>query len=62
MLPIEVPVSAKAGASPMPAGQGECVVDHTAQTLGACPDCGSGQLVFEEGCKRCHVCGFSEWG
>ena len=62
MLPIEVPVSAKAGAGPMPAGQGEYVVDHTAQTLGACPDCGSGQLVFEEGCKRCYVCGFSECG
>ena len=62
MLPIEVPVSAKTGAGPMPAGQGEYVVDHTAQTLGACPDCGSGQLAFEEGCKRCYVCGFSECG
>ncbi|MCY4572420.1 MAG: vitamin B12-dependent ribonucleotide reductase [Gemmatimonadetes bacterium] len=62
MLPIEVPVSAKTGAGPMPAGQGQYVVDHTAQTLGACPDCGSGQLAFEEGCKRCYVCGFSECG
>ena len=58
MLPIEVPVAARAGA----AGQGEYVVDHTAQTLGACPDCGAGQLAFEEGCKRCYVCGFSECG
>ena len=46
----------------MAAGQGEYVVDHTAQTLGACPDCGAGQLVFEEGCKKCYVCGFSECG
>ena len=60
MLPIEVPVTAKAGAGV--AGQGEYVVDHTAQTLGACPDCGAGQLAFEEGCKRCYVCGFSECG
>ena len=60
MLPIEVPVTVKAAAGV--AGQGEYVVDHTAQTLGACPDCGSGQLVFEEGCKRCYVCGFSECG
>ena len=29
--------------------------------LGACPDCGS-QLAFIEGCAKCHVCGFSEWG
>ncbi len=29
--------------------------------LGACPDCGS-QLSFEEGCVKCHVCGFSECG
>ena len=60
MLPIEVPVAARAGAGA--AGQGEYVVDHTAQTLGACPDCGAGQLAFEEGCKRCYVCGFSECG
>ena len=60
MLPIEVPVTVKGGA--MPVGQGEYVVDHTAQTLGACPDCGAGQLAFEEGCKRCYVCGFSECG
>ncbi|MEX2466885.1 MAG: vitamin B12-dependent ribonucleotide reductase [Gemmatimonadota bacterium] len=30
--------------------------------MGTCPDCGSGQLAFEEGCKKCHVCGFSECG
>jgi ribonucleoside-diphosphate reductase alpha chain len=29
--------------------------------IGACPDCGS-QLVFAEGCAKCHVCGFSECG
>ena len=60
MLPIEVPVTVKGGAGVV--GQGEYVVDHTAQTLGACPDCGAGQLAFEEGCKRCYVCGFSECG
>ncbi|MEX0837448.1 MAG: response regulator SirA, partial [Gemmatimonadota bacterium] len=30
--------------------------------MGACPECGSGQLAFEEGCKKCHVCGYSECG
>ena len=63
VLPIEVPVAVKGGVAGQGAvGQGEYVVDHTAQTLGACPDCGAGQLAFEEGCKRCYVCGFSECG
>ena len=29
--------------------------------IGACPDCGTG-LVFEEGCAKCHACGYSECG
>ncbi len=28
---------------------------------GACPDCGS-QMAFEEGCVKCHSCGFTECG
>jgi ribonucleoside-diphosphate reductase alpha chain len=28
---------------------------------GACVDCGS-QLSFEEGCVKCHSCGFTECG
>ena len=65
-LPIDVPVTAGTGteavAGSMPGGQSHHYVDHTAATLGACPDCGAGQLVFEEGCKKCYVCGFSECG
>ena len=36
---------------------------HLDQELftGACPDCGS-QLEFAEGCKKCHICGYSECG
>lgn len=30
--------------------------------LGSCPECGSGQLAFEEGCVKCHICGYSECG
>jgi ribonucleoside-diphosphate reductase alpha chain len=30
--------------------------------LGSCPECGAGQLAFEEGCMKCHVCGYSECG
>jgi ribonucleoside-diphosphate reductase alpha chain len=30
--------------------------------FGACPDCGSSQFAYEEGCVKCHVCGYSECG
>ncbi len=30
--------------------------------LGSCPECGAGQLAYEEGCMKCHVCGYSECG
>lgn len=30
--------------------------------MGACPECGSGQLAYEEGCVKCHICGYSECG
>ena len=36
--------------------------DHGDAALGACPACGSSQLAFEEGCRKCYVCGFSECG
>jgi ribonucleoside-diphosphate reductase alpha chain len=25
-----------------------------------CPECGQGTLVFEEGCRHCYGCGYSE--
>ena len=28
--------------------------------LGTCPECGSGQLAYEEGCLTCPVCGYHE--
>jgi len=62
-LPINVPVPAATGGGGPAAQPGHSpFVDHTATTLGACPECGAGQLAFEEGCKRCYVCGFSECG
>jgi ribonucleoside-diphosphate reductase alpha chain len=42
-------------ANPMPSGPD--LFD-----MGTCPDCGTGHLAFEEGCKKCHVCGYSECG
>ena len=61
-LPIGVAqtVTAEAPeAAPAQAGQ---YVDQNAAALGACPSCGASHLAFEEGCKKCYVCGFSECG
>ncbi len=60
-LPLTAPIGSNAGdTQPTPSGtayQGPELFD-----MGTCPDCGSGQLAFEEGCKKCHVCGYSECG
>jgi len=37
-------------------------VDPTDAALGSCPACGASQLAYEEGCRKCYVCGFSECG
>lgn len=37
-------------------------VDHADAALGSCPACGASQLAYEEGCRKCYVCGFSECG
>jgi ribonucleoside-diphosphate reductase alpha chain len=34
--------------------------DGRAKATDMCPDCQNFTLVFEEGCQKCHVCGFSE--
>lgn len=43
----------------------EMVVEETQQlavsvTGDICPSCGSSALVYEEGCSKCHACGYSE--
>ncbi len=61
----ELPIGA-----PKPVGTGGGTVAepraaYTARTdvaLGACPSCGAGQLAYEEGCRKCYVCGFSDCG
>lgn len=36
------------------------VEDHSLQAPGdLCPECGIASLVFEEGCSKCHSCGYS---
>ncbi|MGD8361064.1 MAG: LAGLIDADG family homing endonuclease, partial [Gemmatimonadota bacterium] len=59
-LPISTEAAAVAGTKPQvtPARY----TGHHEHFMGSCPDCGSGQLAYEEGCMKCHVCGYSECG
>jgi len=43
------------------AGSGGAGSSDIHRVQGACVDCGS-QLAFEEGCVKCHSCGFTECG
>lgn len=61
-LPIGVAQPARAEVSASATAPATEYVDHSAAALGACPTCGASQLAFEEGCKKCYVCGFSECG
>ncbi|MDT8369901.1 MAG: vitamin B12-dependent ribonucleotide reductase [Longimicrobiales bacterium] len=51
---------------PTPAGQTQMLASSGGPTpsdvLGACPECGSGQLTYAEGCVKCYVCAYSECG
>lgn len=59
-LPIVAPqamlaAAPRVAASPAP-------VKGMSEYLGTCPECGSSQIAYEEGCIKCHVCGYSECG
>jgi ribonucleoside-diphosphate reductase alpha chain len=59
-LPILIPGPAPQGARAQAAPKSyNGLREHF---MGSCPDCGSGQLAYEEGCMKCHVCGYSECG
>lgn len=63
-LPLGVPAGTGAGVSgtaPLVAAPAR-YVDHTDAALGSCPACGASQLAYEEGCRKCYVCGFSDCG
>ena len=36
------------------------VNSSTTSLFDICPECGSGTLAYEEGCKKCYGCGYSE--
>jgi len=59
-LPMQIPTPVSQGAEAQAAPKSyNGLREHF---VGSCPDCGSGQLAFEEGCMKCHVCGYSECG
>jgi ribonucleoside-diphosphate reductase alpha chain len=58
----ELPIDAPAGAAVKPQPAPARYTGHHEHFMGSCPDCGSGQLAYEEGCMKCHVCGYSECG
>jgi len=60
-LPLNAPVTGLTGGA-QPEVSASSYHGPELFDMGACPDCGSGQLAFEEGCKKCHVCGYSECG
>jgi ribonucleoside-diphosphate reductase alpha chain len=61
-LPMTAPVRASTGGTQAQAKAGLAGADLGESFLGSCPDCGTGQLAYEEGCVKCHVCGYSECG
>jgi ribonucleoside-diphosphate reductase alpha chain len=58
-LPISTPAPV---ASVKPRAAPARYTGHHEHFMGSCPDCGSGQMAYEEGCMKCHVCGYSECG
>jgi ribonucleoside-diphosphate reductase alpha chain len=59
-LPLTAAVPAAGG--PQPQARAEKSGAQETGFFGACPDCGSSQFAYEEGCVKCHVCGYSECG
>jgi ribonucleoside-diphosphate reductase alpha chain len=35
-------------------------LDTSTSLYDLCPECGGGSLAYEEGCRKCYACGYSE--
>ncbi len=55
IAPLDQPASPA-----IPAGQQPLFSEQRLVTVDLCPSCGEGSLVFEESCKKCYSCGYSE--
>jgi len=54
---VEMPLVMKHSSEDHPDNSGG--IELSADIVGVCPDCG-GALRHEEGCQKCHACGFSK--
>ena len=54
--PLEAPTQQMLLTEKLPGGSEE----KRMVTVDLCPNCGEGTLVFEESCKKCYNCGYSE--
>lgn len=50
----------KAGLIPLNLTIGNNFNHHPSPLIDLCPECGQATLVFEEGCQKCHSCGYSK--
>ncbi|MEK7091992.1 MAG: LAGLIDADG family homing endonuclease, partial [Patescibacteria group bacterium] len=41
-------------------GMKSVIAESNTGLFDICPDCGGGSLAYEEGCKKCYSCGYSE--
>jgi len=41
-------------------GRSAALLDTATSLYDLCPECGGGSLAYEEGCKKCYACGYSE--
>lgn len=53
-------VTTHAAVATVEAPQAPVVKKQRMVTVDLCPGCGEASLVFEEGCKKCYSCGYSE--
>lgn len=57
---VQMPMMAETEQSVDPVSYQAAVSQKRMVTVDLCPSCGEGSLVFEESCKKCYSCGYSE--
>ena len=58
-LPLNLTENAQAVVAPINTGADDVVKKSPGVHADLCPECGSASFVMEEGCKKCHSCGYS---
>jgi ribonucleoside-diphosphate reductase alpha chain len=58
--PEEIPANQLTLPTSMPAEQPVMASASNTSLFDICPECGTGSFAYEEGCKKCYSCGYSE--